>query len=145
MANNFHYPKQPVVGIGVIVWREDKVLLIRRKNPPLQGQWGLPGGKQQLGETIFEAAMREVREEARIEIAPFSIITALDAITHDKAGKIEFHYTIIEVAAEWQSGEACADDDALDVRWVSPDEVEKLCHWDEVARIVRLSMLQRIL
>jgi len=143
--NNFHYPEQPVVGIGVIVWREDKILMVRRKNHPAQGQWGLPGGKQQLGETIFAAAVREVREETGVEVAPLGIVTALDAITPDKAGKIEYHYTIVEVAAEWQAGEARADDDALDVHWVSPEEIERLCAWDEVARVVRLSMLQRIL
>jgi len=141
----FHYPTHPMIGIGVIVWRDDKVLLVRRKNPPLQGQWGLPGGKQQLGETIFEAAVREVREETSLSITPLSVLTALDAITKDNKDKIEYHYTIIEVVAEWQSGEARADDDALDVRWAALDEVNELCGWPEVARVVRLSMLQRIL
>ncbi|MGB9154524.1 MAG: NUDIX hydrolase [Alphaproteobacteria bacterium] len=141
----FHYPEHPLVGIGVTVWREDRVLLIQRKNPPAQGQWSLPGGKQQVGETIFEAAVREVREETGVEVEPLGIITALDAITRDAAGKVEYHYTLVEVAAEWRAGEALADDDALGVRWVLPDEVEKLCAWSEVARVVRLSMLQRIL
>jgi ADP-ribose pyrophosphatase YjhB (NUDIX family) len=141
----FRYPEQPHVGIGVVVWREDKILLVKRKNPPAEGQWGLPGGKQQLGETIMEAAVREVREETGIDIAPHGIVTALDAITRDKKGKIEFHYTIVEVVAEWHGGEAKAADDALEVQWVLPVEVEKFCAWPEVARVVRLSMLQRVL
>jgi len=141
----FRYPDHPQVGVGVVVWRGDKMLLVRRKNPPGAGQWALPGGKQQLGETIFAAAAREVREEAGIEIAPLGIITAIDAITRDGAGRVEYHYTLIEVAAEWVSGEVVAADDALDARWVAPDEVEMLCVWPEVARVVRLSMLQRVL
>jgi ADP-ribose pyrophosphatase YjhB (NUDIX family) len=141
----FSSPTHPLVGIGVVVWREQQVLLVRRKNPPLAGQWGLPGGKQQWGETIFDAAQRETREETGIEITPLGIITALDAITRDGENKIEYHYTIVEVAAEYQSGEAKADDDALDTRWADLEEVGNLCSWPEVARVVRLSMLQRIL
>jgi ADP-ribose pyrophosphatase YjhB (NUDIX family) len=141
----FHYPDHPFVGIGAVVWREDKVLLVKRKNPPTEGQWGLPGGKQQLGETIFAAAVREVREETGVDIAPLGIVTALDAITRDKAGKIEYHYTLIEIVADWYEGEAKADDDALAVRWATLEEIEDLCAWPEIARVVRLSMLQRVL
>lgn len=141
----FRYPEYPFVGIGAVVWRNDKVLLIKRKNPPSQGQWSLPGGKQNAGETIFAAAAREVREETGVEITPLGVITAIDAITRDAAGKVEYHYTLVEVAADWVAGEAIAADDALDVQWAAPDQVEKLCEWAEIPRIVRLSMLQRIL
>ena len=137
--------RYPLIGIGVVVWREDKVLLVQRKNPPAQGQWGLPGGKQEWGETIFAAAIREVREETGVDIVPLSILTALDSLTRNASGGIDFHYTLIEVAAEWQAGEAQAADDALDARWVTMDELEQLCVWDEVVRVVRLSMLQRVL
>jgi ADP-ribose pyrophosphatase YjhB (NUDIX family) len=91
------------------------------------------------------AAVREVREETNIDIAPLGVITVLDAITRDKKKEIEFHYTIVEVVAEWHAGEAKAADDALAVQWASLDDVEKLCAWPEVARVVRLSMLQRVL
>jgi 8-oxo-dGTP diphosphatase len=141
----FRYPDQPLAGVGVIVWRENQVLLVRRKNPPAEGQWGLPGGKQQLGETLIEAAVREVREETGIDIAVTGIVTAIDAITRDAKDKIEYHYTIIEMAAEYVSGEPHADDDALEARFVDSEEVAHLCAWPEVARVVRLSMLQRVL
>jgi len=134
-----HYPNRPVVGIGVVVWRGDKILLVKRAQPPRQGEWGLPGGVQQLGETIFAAAMREVREETGLEITPLRIITALDVIAPDADQKIEYHYTIIEVVAAASDDQITAQDDALDVRWASLDEVEQLCAWPEVTRVVRLS------
>ena len=140
-----HYPARPVVGVGIVIWRDDKVLLVKRKNPPRAGEWGLPGGKQKLGETIMQAAVREAREETGLDITPLGIITAIDAITRDKAKKIEFHYTIIDVAAESLEGKPAAKTDALEVRWAKLEEVEKLCAWPEVARVVRLSLLQRAL
>jgi 8-oxo-dGTP diphosphatase len=139
-----HYPDFPLVGVGAIVWNGDKVLLVRRKNPPAQGQWGLPGGKQQVGETLFETAVREVREETGIDCAPVAIVTALDSITRDAAGKVEYHYTLVEVMADYVKGEASASDDALDARWATVDEAAALCAWPEVARVVRLSLLMRV-
>lgn len=139
------YPTRPVVGIGVIIWRHDKVLLIKRGHAPRQGEWGLPGGMQNLGETIYEAAVREAREETGLNIMPLGIVTALDAVTRDDEGRIEYHYAIIEVVAEAGEGEPMAQDDAHDVRWASIEEAEELCAWEEVARVVRLSALQRAL
>jgi 8-oxo-dGTP diphosphatase len=143
--NGRQYPDHPIVGIGVVIWREDKVLLIKRGNAPFKGQWGLPGGKQNVGETIMHAAVREAREETGLDIAPLGIVTALDAITKDAKGKVEYHYTIIDVVAESREGVAKAHDDAQDVRWAMLEEVEKLCKWPEVTRVVRLSALQRAL
>jgi 8-oxo-dGTP diphosphatase len=145
VASAHRYPAAPMVGVGIAIWRGDKVLLVKRAKPPNEGQWALPGGKQQLGETIMEAAVREAREETGLDIVPLGIVTAVDSITRDKAGEIEFHYTIVDVAAESREGKAEARDDAADLRWATIEEVEKLCHWPEIARVVRLSMLQRVL
>jgi ADP-ribose pyrophosphatase YjhB (NUDIX family) len=139
------YPDRPVAGVGVVVWRGDKVLLVRRGRPPRQGQWGLPGGRQELGETIMEAAVREAREETGLEIKPLGVVTALDGISRDAGGRIEYHYTLIEVVAEADEGEARAASDATELRWAGLPEVETLCEWPEVARVVRLAALQRVL
>ncbi|MDP9128647.1 MAG: NUDIX hydrolase [Pseudomonadota bacterium] len=139
------YQARPLVAIGIVIWRSDKVVLIRRSKPPRQGDWGLPGGVQEWGETIIEAAVREAREETSLDITPLGIITALDSLTRDDHGKVEFHYTIIDVAAEATEGVARAQSDAHEIRWATMDEVEQLCGWPEVSRIVRLSALQRAL
>ncbi len=144
-TDNRRYPARPLVGVGVVIWRGDKLLLVERKNPPRAGEWGLPGGAQKLGETIMSAAVREAREETGLEIAPLGVITAIDALVRDKKGEIEFHYTIVEVAAESREGKAVAGGDAKNVRWATLDEVEKLCKWPEVARIAQLSLLQKAL
>jgi 8-oxo-dGTP diphosphatase len=130
------YPDRPWVGVGVVVWRDDKVLLVRRGKAPRQGEWGIPGGAQDLGETLFETATREVREETGLTIRPTAIVTAIDAILRDSSTAVEFHYTLIEVSAEWVSGKAVAQSDIEAVRWVLPAEVPGVVAWDETIRVI---------
>lgn len=117
------YPDRPWVGIGCVVFREDAVLLVRRGKPPRIGTWSLPGGAQHVGETAEEAARRELREEAGIEVGAMAFALVVDAITPDDAGRTQYHYTIIDFAAHWQSGEARAGDDVSAVAWAMPDEL----------------------
>lgn len=114
------YPDRPWVGIGCIVFRGEHVLLVRRGKPPRIGQWSLPGGAQHIGETAEEAARRELREEAGIEVGPMALAIVVDAISRDAAGRALYHYTIIDFAAEWRSGEARAGDDVSEVAWTLP-------------------------
>lgn len=130
------YPKYPLVGVGVVLFREEKVLLVKRGKPPRMGQWGLPGGLQELGETVFAAAKREVREETGVEIEPLEVIDIVDAITPDESGRVRFHYTLIEVLAEWKSGEAVAADDAMDAAWFDAAAVGALGMWEQTPRVI---------
>ncbi|CAK0744163.1 8-oxo-dGTP diphosphatase [Azospirillaceae bacterium] len=144
MPTRREYPDRPLVGVGVVVWRDkDQVLLIRRGQPPGERQWGLPGGAQALGETLFDAAEREVREETGLEVRPIEVVTALDGISRDEEARVRFHYTLVVVAAESHGGEPVAADDALDARWASLDDVGAFVTWDETLRVVMLAAEQR--
>ncbi len=140
---NREYPDRPLVGVGVVVFRDDLVLLIRRGKPPRLGQWSLPGGLQELGETVFQAAQREVREECGVEIDALGIIDIVDAITPDDAGRVRFHYTLVEVLAEWRAGEAVAGDDAMAVAWFDPQTVGDLGMWEQTVRMVAKGLAMR--
>ena len=129
--------------MGVIVWARDRVLLIRRAQPPRQGQWSLPGGAQKLGETVAEAARREVREEAGIEIELGPLVAIVDLIEHDDAGGVRYHYTLLDYRAEAKTTELAPGSDAADARWFAPDELAPLGLWRETARVIALSQRPR--
>ncbi len=133
----------PQVGVGVAVWRGDEVLLVKRGKEPQIGEWSLPGGRQQPGETVRDAAIREVMEETGLTVTPATLIDVVDSITYSKDRNIQYHYTLVDFCAEWRAGDACAGDDAVDVCWMRLDQLDGLDMWDETRRIVRLSFSQR--
>lgn len=137
------YAAYPVPAIGVVVWRGNELLIVRRGKPPGEGQWGLVGGAQEWGETHFAAAQREAQEEAGITIAPFGIITAIDGLTRDGSGGVEYHYSIVEVNADYVSGTPEAASDVREVRWVTLPELEAMGVWSEMLRVVKLAEMQR--
>jgi ADP-ribose pyrophosphatase YjhB (NUDIX family) len=133
------YPERPFVGVGAVVWRDDRFLLVKRGKAPGLGEWSLPGGAQHVGETVFEAARREIMEEAGLEIEVAGLIDVVDSIRHDSGGAVSFHFTLIDVLAEWRAGEPVAGDDAADAQWFSLDDLDGLRLWDETARVIRRS------
>ena len=99
------YPDRPVVGVGVVVWRRDRVLLIRRGQEPRLGQWSLPGGGQHLGETVEQAARREVREETGLALSRIELLTVVDLVERDASDAVQYHYTLVDFVAEAAAGE----------------------------------------
>lgn len=132
------YPDRPVVGVGAVVVRDGEVLLIRRGKPPRQGQWSLPGGAQQLGETLDAAVVREVSEETGIVVEIVGHIETIDAITRDDQGGVRYHYTLFDVAARWIDGEPRPGSDAVDARFVPLDELARYDLWAETERVIAL-------
>lgn len=137
------YPSRPVVGVGVVVWHGERVLLIKRSKPPREGQWSLPGGAQQLGETLAEAAKREVAEETGIDIDLGDIIATLDLIDRDEAGGVRHHYTLVDFVAEALHAVLQAGDDAADARWFERTQIDGLGLWSETIRIIDLAFAER--
>lgn len=133
---------QPVPTVGVVCLRGDKVLLIKRGTPPRLGQWSLPGGRMELGETTVAAALRELKEETGVEAEILGLIDVVDGIFPARpgpdgtAGAITRHYVLIDYAARWLAGEPVAGDDAAEARFVSRDEAMVLVDWDETRRMI---------
>jgi ADP-ribose pyrophosphatase len=120
------YPDHPRLAVGAVVFKDEHVLLVRRGQPPAEGLWAIPGGSVKIGETLQAAAEREIREETGIRIRAAEPIYTFDVIERDKTGSIRFHYVIVDLSAEYVSGELTAGDDAIDARWISADEINSL-------------------
>jgi len=142
-AGSRQYPPRPIVGVGVVVWHGDRVLLVRRDKPPRRGQWSLPGGAQQLGETLVEAARREVREEVALEVELGEIVATLDLIERDRHHRVRYHYTLIDFTAEAANPVLQPGSDAADARWFTLSEIEPLGLWSETVRVIKLARGRR--
>jgi 8-oxo-dGTP diphosphatase len=120
---NRRYPDRPIVGVLAVVMRGDRVLVVRRANPPMPGRWGFPGGVLELGETVAQGAMRELAEEAGVEAEAGGPLTVIDTIDRDPEGRVRYHYTLVAVVGHWRSGEGVAGDDADEVAWLTRAEI----------------------
>ena len=130
------YPDRPYVGVGVIVFRDKDVLLVKRKKDPNKGFWSIPGGKQILGETLVEAAQRELVEETGVRVDSLLLVDVADAIISDAEGKIKFHYTLVDYMGHWYSGNSRAGDDAQEVRWVHMNELSSYSLLEKTMNII---------
>jgi mutator protein MutT len=111
----------PIPATIAVVIRATQVLLVRRANPPDAGRWGFPGGKIEPGETLPQAALRELAEETGVSAEALRAFTAVDAFDHDASGGLRRHFVLIAVLCRWTGGEPIAGDDALEARWVDLD------------------------
>jgi ADP-ribose pyrophosphatase YjhB (NUDIX family) len=114
---------RPIAATIAAVYHKEKILLVRRANPPDAGRWGFPGGKIEAGESIELAAVRELFEETGVQGRARQVFTAVDATDQDESGRIHQHFVLIAVLCEWIAGEPVAGDDALDAKWFSLDEL----------------------
>jgi 8-oxo-dGTP diphosphatase len=120
------YPDVPRVAVGAIVFRDGRVLLVKRGRPPSQGQWAIPGGRVELGETLQAAAEREINEETGLTIRARDPAYTFDVILRDDAGRVRFHYVIVDLLADYLDGEPRPGDDAREARWIAPQELAEL-------------------
>ena len=133
------YPPRPIVGIGIVVFKQDGVLLVRRGKPPNVGSWTLPGGAQDIGETVEDAARRELLEETGLTVGRLHFAAHVNNIRRDPQGRVQFHYTILDFAARWQAGEPAAGSDVTEAIWVTPDRLHDYALWSEAHRVIAIA------
>jgi len=131
---------KPVLGVAAVIWNDQReVLLIRRTKEPRKGQWSLPGGKVEFGESLENAVRREVQEETGLEIALLGLAGIAETMLDASVGAADLHFVLIDYSARVVSGEAVAASDAADATWFSLEAIEELPLWDETKRIVAQS------
>lgn len=119
-------PSRPFLGASVAVFRGGRVMLAARGRAPMEGLYSLPGGGVEPGETLAEAALRELREETGVEAQIFGFLAPVEVIERDPQGRVRVHIVIAAHAARWVSGEPQTGPEARDIRWISEDEIESL-------------------
>src|SRR5262245_22840423 len=118
------YPARPVPGVGVVAFKDESVLLIQRGKEPRRGEWSIPGGAVEVGESVREAALREFREECGGEIELRELIDVVDIFSRDENGRVRYHYIVVDYWAEWQAGDPVAGSDVMAARWVPVSALE---------------------
>jgi 8-oxo-dGTP diphosphatase len=136
MTRNREYPDRPVVGVGGVIISEGRALLVRRGSPPLEGQWSIPGGMLESGETLLLGVRRELLEETGIEVKVLELIEVFERINLDGEGKARYHYVVLDYLCEAVRGEARAGSDVTDVAWATPAELAQFALTETATRVV---------
>ena len=131
------YPDHPRVGVGAIVLHESRVLLVKRGQAPALGKWSLPGGLVDLGETTREAVVREVAEECGVRITVGDVAGVVERVVRDEAGRIRYHYVLVDYLAFPEGTRVAPGSDAADVRWVEVDRLGELDTTEGLLDMVR--------
>jgi|SRR6516162_706505 mutator protein MutT len=137
------YPERPIIGVGAVIVDGDRALLVRRATEPLKGEWSIPGGAVELGETLQDAVRREALEETGIAAEPGQVLEVFDSIFDDELGRVQYHYVLIDYLCRPISGEARASGDVSEVKWVSQAELPRLTLRNSIAEVVLKGILRR--
>ena len=119
------YPDRPIVGVGAVIVDGDRVLLVKRAHEPLKGEWSLPGGAVEVGESLEAALVREVREETCLDVTVGPVVDVLDRIGWDANDRVEYHFVIVDYLCRVAGGTATCGSDAEDVEWARRDDLAR--------------------
>src|SRR5205807_5458691 len=131
------FPELPLVGIGSIIIEGDRVVLVKRAHPPIQGHWSIPGGVLEIGEMVREAAVREAREETGLIVEPGELLGVYDRILRDPGQRVQYHYVLIDFLCRRVAGDLTAASDAAEVRWFTREELPKLNLAEDTLDVIR--------
>ncbi len=137
------YPQHPRLGVGVVIFKDELVLLIKRGKEPNKGIWTVPGGLVQIGESVEQAAHREILEECNITINLAGLIDYFEFVEKDDEQKIKYHYVVLDFAAEYVSGNLLALTDAEDAKWVNPDQLENWEITEKTLMLINKALLSK--
>ena len=137
------YPARPIVGVGAVVLDGDRVLLVKRAHEPLKGEWSLPGGAVEVGETLEEAIRREVREETCLEVEVGPIVDVLDRIRYDPVGRVKFHYVLVDFLCRPLSGTLQYASDAEEAAWAERADLGRYGVADATISVIDKAIAQR--
>jgi 8-oxo-dGTP diphosphatase len=131
------YPSRPLVGVGALIVDGARVALVKRGQPPLQGEWSIPGGMLELGETLRQGAEREALEETGLVVRATELLGVFDRVVLDDAKRCQYHYVLIDFLCQRVSGDLHAAGDAADARWFTADEIATLPLPEDTAGVIR--------
>ena len=130
------FPSAPIVGVGAVVVQDGKALIVKRAHDPRKGEWSLPGGRVELGESLVDAVRREIREETGLEIDVGPMVEVFDRV-HRHEGRVRYHFVIVDYLCACLGGTLRAGDDAEDVAWIEDDELERYGVNEFAAAVIR--------
>ncbi len=140
MTDSRRYPSRPFLAVSAAIVRDGKVLAVRRARKPALNLYTLPGGGVEIGETLHEAVIREVREETGLDVEPVALAGEREVIVRDAQGQVERHFVILCFAARWRAGEPVLNDELDDARWIDPAEIGNLRTTEGLADIVAAAL-----
>jgi ADP-ribose pyrophosphatase YjhB (NUDIX family) len=137
------YPRHPLLGVGALIFERDRILMAQRGKPPLMGQWSLPGGLVETGESLETAVRREVREETGLEVRPLGVLEIFERIMRDAEGTAEYHYVLVDYICRVTGGLLCAGDDACRAEWVRRRDLQKLSITEGTLAVIEKGFRER--
>jgi len=137
------YPERPILGVGAVILHDGRALIVQRASEPRKGEWTVPGGVLEVGETLRSGIEREVLEETGLLVKAGPVVDVYENIWPDASGKTEFHYVLVDFLCELISGELQAGTDAAEARWITVEELDDLSLIGKTADAIRAGFAMR--